>query len=105
MKKHILLMPALLVVAMPIIVSGEDAAPTETIAPPTCKKPLLTTRMRKADDDSDFNEKFETYQACIKTYANEQNKAGQKHIDAANAAVADFNAFVRQASEAQQQNK
>jgi hypothetical protein len=106
MKNKVLLLPALLIANAPLIADAQETpAPQEPIAQPTCKKPLLTTRMRKADDDSDFNEKFAAYQSCIKAYAEEQNKLGQRHLEAANAAVAEFNAFVKQVNEAQLNGK
>ncbi|GAC1624031.1 MAG: hypothetical protein NVS9B10_09580 [Nevskia sp.] len=63
-------------------------------APPTCKKPLLPSSVRRADDTSEFNDKFSAYQECIKAYVDSQNKLANAHVNAANAAIADANAFV-----------
>lgn len=72
------------------------AMPQETIAPPNCKKPIIMTKVRKADGDNDFNEKAEAYKDCMNAYANAQNDLAQKHADAAAAAVKAFNDFVKE---------
>ena len=71
------------------------AVPQETIAPPSCKKPVIMTKVRKADGDTEFNEKAEAYKDCMNAYANAQNDLAQKHADAATAAVKAFNDFVK----------
>jgi hypothetical protein len=91
---------------VPLAAGAEGAAPAVTVqdslAPPICKKPLLITKMRKADDDSDFSDKAEAYKNCINAYADVQHQLAQKHLDAGNAAIAEFNAFAKESNEKRQ---
>ena len=89
---------ALFIVALTLLpgtaVFADDAAAMQdSLAPPACKKPVLPSAVRKADDSSDFDAKYEAWDDCVKAYLATQNALAQKHIDAANAAVADANAF------------
>jgi len=72
---------------------------------PSCKKPAFITNLRKADDSSDFTEKFNAYQECIKTYTDNQSKLANLHIEAANKAVADTNAYINEINEKQKNAK
>lgn len=82
--------------------ADEDTAPVETVAPPDCKKPVLPSKVRRADDPSEFTEKFEKYQKCVLAYADAQGKLAKAHQDAANAAINEFNAFVKSYNDSQQ---
>jgi hypothetical protein len=81
--------------------AAAPAATSEVPASNTCKKPLLPSKLRKADDTSDFQEKVDTYHACIKTYADLQGELAKKHVAAANAAIKELNDFVSEVNEAQ----
>ncbi len=74
----------------------------DSYAAPACKKPVMITNLRKADDTSEFNEKFNAYQECIKAYVDNQNKLANAHVTAANAAVEDANNFVKEINDKQQ---
>ncbi len=76
---------------------------TETVAGPACKKPVAPSALRKADDTSEFDDKFETYKSCVQDYAADQQKVAQKHVDAANAAINDLNAYIVQINEQHKQ--
>ncbi|MDE0853855.1 MAG: hypothetical protein OSA97_05475 [Nevskia sp.] len=78
-------------------IADDAAAPSaqETIPSPNCHKPVVVTKMRKADDDSEFQEKADAYKNCINAYVDAQTKLSQLHVAAANAAIAEFNAFVK----------
>jgi len=91
MKKTMMI--ALLASALPFAVLADDLTDAAA-APPTCKKPLLPSSVRKADDTGEFNEKFTAYQDCIKAYVDAQNKYANLHVAAANKAVEDANAYV-----------
>ena len=91
MKK--MMTAALFASVLPLAVLADEPADAAA-APPTCKKPALPSSVRRADDQSEFNEKFSAYQECIKAYVDTQNKLANLHINAANAAVTDANAFV-----------
>jgi hypothetical protein len=81
-----------------VALAQEPPAATESIAANTCKKPTIFTRMRRADDDSQFAEKSEAYKKCIDDYVALQSDLSQKHTNAANAAVAEYNDFVKAAN-------
>ncbi len=68
----------------------------DSAAPPACKKPQLPSSVRRADDTSEFQEKFTVYQDCIKSYIDTQNKLATLHVGAANKAVEEANAFVNE---------
>lgn len=96
---------------LPIATVSADDAPAaggataqETIPPPDCHKPPVITKMRKADDDSDFQERADAFKACINAYADAQSKLSQQHLAAANAAISQFNDFVKEVN-ARKQDK
>ncbi|MBL6749836.1 MAG: hypothetical protein ISP90_04905 [Nevskia sp.] len=72
---------------------SDSAAAQDSTAPPKCKKPILPSAVRKVDDPTEFTEKYDAYQQCIKDYVDAQQVMSQKHIDAANAAVKDANDY------------
>jgi hypothetical protein len=84
-----------LVFSSAVALSQESPAVTESISANPCKKPTIYTRMRRADDDSQFAEKSEAYKKCINEYVALQSDLSQKHTNAANAAVAEYNDFVK----------
>jgi len=88
---------------LPLAAFAQDAAApvTETISPAPCKKPLLPSKLRGADDTSDFDIKFENYKKCVSDYADAQGKLAKAHVKAANDAISDLNAFVAQVNDSQ----
>ncbi len=76
-----------------------DSTTTETIAPPSCKKPLLPSSVRKADDSTEFDERMDEYKACITAYVDQQTALSKAHVDAANSAITDSNAFFKTVNE------
>ena len=93
MKKTMI--AALLAGLLPLAAIADEAA-VEAVAPPTCKKVPAPNNIRRADDTTEFNDKFAAYQECIKTYVDTQNKAANAHVNAANKAVEDANAYVNE---------
>jgi len=97
-----LLFAAFALALLPNAAPADDSAAaasapiTDSLAPPQCKKPMAFNTVRKADDDSDFQERLDKYKNCITAYAAAQGELAQKHTEAANAAVADYNAFVKE---------
>jgi hypothetical protein len=81
--------------------AATPATMDDSLAPPSCKKPVLPSKLRKADDTSDFQEKVDSYRECIKTYTQVQGALANKHIAAANGAVKDLNDFVNLVNESQ----
>jgi len=101
MKKILLLALALQLCASSTHADESAAAPVDAAtAPPSCKQPALPSKVRRADDTSEFNPKVEAYQNCIKAYVNQQNVLANQHVAAANKAVAEANAFVNSVNEA-----
>lgn len=98
MKKKI---AYLLFAALAPVLAAADGA-METITPPTCKKPLQPNLIRKADDPGEFDTQLDEYKNCIQLYANEQTRLSKQHIDAANAAISDLNAFISKVNEQRQ---
>ena len=98
MRKQLFL--TLLIAALPLGAFADDAAPAgdpqDSLAPMTCKKPPLISSLRKIDDDSDFQTKFQMYDACVKAYAAAQNKLAQMHANMSNAAVTEYNEFIKE---------
>jgi len=92
------LIPIVFALALaPLAALADDAAaPADSLAPATCKRPPVITKMRKADDDSDFQERSEAYKKCVNDYVAVQADLSKRHQDAANAAIADFNAFAKE---------
>jgi hypothetical protein len=52
----------------------------------------------KAEVDVDFEQRAEDYKKCINDYVAVQSAAAQKHQNAANAAIAEFNDFAKEAN-------
>ncbi|MDR3419488.1 MAG: hypothetical protein P4L83_25190 [Nevskia sp.] len=104
MKKTII--AALALGLAPAVFADDSAAGgmVDSLAPPACKKPMLPNTIRRADDDSEFVAKYDAYAQCIKDYIATQQALSQKHIDAANAAVTDANAFRDKVNEARANN-
>ena|SRR5882757_5711971 len=75
---------------------------TETIASPSCKKPVQRNVVRKADDPGEYDEQIDQYKNCIQAYVDEQTKLSKQHIDAANTAIADLNTFISKVNEQRQ---
>jgi hypothetical protein len=98
MKK---LLACALLAALPIVAAAQDAAQDPTLAAPSCKKPVPKNTIRRADDDEDFGPNLVKYQDCIKAYVDSQNKLANAHISAANNAVADANAFLKDLNDKQ----
>jgi hypothetical protein len=97
MKKMILAAAAAMLLSTTVL--ADDAAAgsaVDSMAPHSCKKPVILTKMRGADDDSIFDEKAETYKTCINDYVAAQGALAQKHTNNANAAINEFNDFVKE---------
>jgi hypothetical protein len=100
-----ILIPIVLAVACAPVLALADDATTESVAPANCKRPtVMANKIRKADDDSDFQERSEAYKKCINDYVAVQSAAAQKHQNAANAAIAEFNDFAKEANNAKSNN-
>jgi hypothetical protein len=67
----------------------------EVVSPPDCRKPPVITKIRKADDDSDFESRADSYKTCINDYVAAQSDLAKKHTEAANAAINQYNDFVK----------
>ncbi|HZR33983.1 MAG TPA: hypothetical protein VFA75_01310 [Nevskia sp.] len=98
------LIPIVFALALaPLAALADDAAaaaptapPTDSLAPPACNKPSVGPKIRKADDDSNFQERVDKYKSCMEAYASAQSQLAQQHQKAANDAVAAFNDFVKE---------
>ena len=87
----------------PMAAFADDAAAplVDSTAPPACKKPIPPSPVRRGDGDTEFQENYTAYQQCIKDYMDSQNKLAKMHVDAANAAAVDANAYAQRINEAQ----
>ena len=101
MNRLTLLTLAIFLAPMAAFADGAAAPLVDSTAPPTCKKPIPPSALRKADGDTDFQENYTVYQQCIKDYMDAQNNLAKLHVDAANAAAIDANAFAQKINEAQ----
>jgi len=88
------------------------AAPVPAVPKPTCVKPeypgrLASERGTHASDTRmrSFNRDIKTYQECMKQYTVDQAALAKAHNDAANAAVDEYNAFVKDIQTQQEANK
>jgi len=86
---------------MAAFAEGAAAPLVDSTAPPACKKPIPPNAVRKADGDTDFQENYTVYQQCIKDYMDAQNSLAKLHVDAANAAAIDANAFAQRLKDMQ----
>ena len=101
MNRLTLLTIAFALAPMAAFADGAAAPLVDSTAPPTCKKPIPPSTVRKADSDTDFQENYDAYQKCIKDYMDGQNALAKMHVDAANAAAVDANAYAQRINEAQ----
>jgi hypothetical protein len=99
MKKTLLI--ALLAAGLPLAASADDTASApgadiqDSLAPASCKQPLLPSAVRRADDTSEFDAKLELYKTCVNKYISDQNELAKRHIAAGNAAAGAFNEFAK----------
>ena len=58
-----------------------------------------------ASDDGDLNDNAGNYRDCINTYVADQKTLSAKHIEAANAAVKEYNEFMQAYTDYKNQNR
>lgn len=94
--KKLLIAASLALLPLHVCLADDTVAPAESFAPPTCKKPILPSSVRRADDTGEFMDKYEQYRQCIKDYADAHAAAAKKHTEVANAAIQEVNDFAAQ---------
>ncbi len=80
-------------------------APTEATAPAvkaphhpavpkhTCKQPEAPGKLGSDNQQKNFVKEMDGYRDCLISYRTEMNKLAKAHVDAANAAVEEFNDY------------
>ncbi len=96
--------PVFLAIALAPLAALADgaaaAAPTDSLAPPSCTKPSVGgAKIRAADDDSALQERVDKYKTCIEAYASAQSELAQQHQKASNDAIAAFNDFIKEVND------
>lgn len=79
-------------------------APAPDIAKPKCEpKPEFPGRLAMQSESRRklFQREFNAYKDCMTNYVNERNAYGKASIDAANAAIAEYNDVAAKVNEAQ----
>jgi hypothetical protein len=62
---------------------------------PNCRKPYKPMQFDSRAELDDFEADVQRFQRCIERFVQEQEAAIAQHREAANAAIADWNRFVR----------
>ena len=72
------------------------AATLPPIPKPACTKPDFPGRLATDSQMRAFNKDIKAYLECMKQYATEQGAIAKSHTDAANAAIDEYNAYVKE---------
>jgi hypothetical protein len=77
----------------PAAAADPEVAVEAAQGPLPCQRPVIVVNLRKKEEADEFNAKVGAYRDCIQSYVDTQKKNADQHASAANAAVAEFNAF------------
>jgi len=80
---------ALLLVFLPAFTFADKVPPTHA-----CTQPHRPFKFKSQAEMDAYKVQVESYRKCINDFVEEQNQAMQKHRDAANRAIEEFNFFV-----------
>lgn len=78
--------------SFPIAAAGQ--APMPERPKHGCEKAEFPGRLGSEIQKRNFQRKFDAYRDCIRKFTEEQNARARIHIDAANAAVDEYNKYV-----------
>jgi hypothetical protein len=80
---------ALLLVFLPAFAFADKVPPAHS-----CTQPHRPFKFKSESEVNAYKAQVEGYRKCINDFVEEQNQAMQKHKDAANRAIEEFNFFV-----------
>ena len=80
---------ALLLVFLPAFALADKVPPTHS-----CTQPHRPFKFKTETEVNAYKAQVESYRKCINDFVEEQNQAMQKHKDAANRAIEEYNFFV-----------
>ena len=105
MNRFVLL--AFVAALAPQAVFAADAAAAAPAPPaPDCTRPNLNaTKMTRDTGVHDTGAEAQAYLNCLKDYTTAQKVVQQQYVDAINKAINDYNAFVKDFNEYQQQQQ
>ncbi len=104
MKKFFSCPAAVLVLALVATTASAQDKPVEkvekaekaasTVPKHGCVRPDAPAKFENDGQQKIFVKQMDGYRDCLMAYRNEMNKVAQAHIDAANAAIEEFNSYV-----------
>ncbi len=68
--------------------------PQSTVPKHNCVRPDAPAKFENDGQQKIFVKQMDGYRDCLMAYRNDMNKVAQAHIDAANAAIEEFNSYV-----------
>jgi len=83
-----------LIFAVFLLVAGSTQADTFT-ASHSCAKPYKPYKFTSEWEVTQFKNSVQRYKGCINDFVEEQNEEAQRHQDAAEEAIDEWNRFVR----------
>jgi hypothetical protein len=102
--KRFVLAASVLLATSAAFAQAPAAVPTPDVPKPKCEpKPEFPGRLAMQSDSRRklFQREFNAYKDCMTNYVNERNAYGKASIDAANAAIAEYNDVAAKVNEAQ----
>jgi hypothetical protein len=92
-RTHIAVLAALSAVAA--FAQDKPAEKNQSIVPKhNCVRPEAPAKFDNDGQQKIFVKQMDGYRDCLMAYRNDMNKIAQAHIDAANAAIEEFNSYV-----------
>ena len=90
--KRIVLMA---ICAVPVLGLAQGAQPAAAPAPKhKCEKPEYPGRLAPDRRIKQFNADLNSFKECLQKFAAEQKAVSQVHVDAANAAISEYNDYI-----------
>lgn len=81
--------------ASPDAAGAGTVAARDAVPPPSCAKPVVPAQLTTEAVAAQLQADVDRYKACIQGYVDLHTALARRHQDAANAAVDEFNAFVK----------
>lgn len=77
-----------------VILTSTEVASDSFTPMHSCYKPIKPFQFNSQYELDSFNSDVEEYQRCISNFVDEQNRAAQNHMNAAEDAIDEWNRFV-----------
>ena len=98
---------SLLVVGMLIAMVGDVHAQAANTVPTadkpaasapkhSCNKPVMPEKFTSGAQQDEFQKTVESFRSCLMDYRNQMQKIAQVHVEAGNAAAAEFNDYIKE---------